>query len=232
MGGNPQRTSWTRKSPGIYRWPARVVSRSAVSQGECPSSWTLAEKGCSTVAVPTLFLSHRMQRRPGRGFAHISPPISPHIPREKVSRLNQRNLGVTNRIWALLSLFLFLIIFTRYALPSTQKTHELQPKVYTNSTVTNPFKFCPVHGPDDKLAAKYGAQTLSKSMLHVASGERVQRVLNKALAGNPVTISILGGSGIFFTTSYPNFLSPSPSICLPRSRRRSRFSSLLPFSFL
>ena len=72
---------------------------------------------------------------------------------------------------------------------------------------------CPVHGPGDKLAVKHGAQMLSKSMIHVALRDHVQRVLKKALADNPVTISIIGGSGMFFRIIYPIFASLLVSAC-------------------
>ena len=42
--------------------------------------------------------------------------------------------------------------------------------------------------------------------MHLGSGARIQRVLNKALAGQIVTISVLGGSGItFFFPSFHTF---------------------------
>ena len=37
--------------------------------------------------------------------------------------------------------------------------------------------------------------------MHLGSGARIQRVFNKALAGQTVTISVLGGSGITFSLS-------------------------------
>ena len=37
--------------------------------------------------------------------------------------------------------------------------------------------------------------------MHLGSGARIQRVLNKALAGQSVTISVLGGSGMPFSLS-------------------------------
>ena len=68
---------------------------------------------------------------------------------------------------------------------------------YFNATEVgpNPFTFCPAYGPGDELGTKYGALTLAKSRIHAGTGGRVQRVLNKALAGHPVTISVIGGSG-------------------------------------
>lgn len=153
-----------------------------------------------------------MQRRLGRGQARIAPPTqdSPDMgpDSEKGLKLNQRNFGVTNRIWLILSLIIFLILFTHYGLPSTPppppsrrpySPTNLKPKNYLNASETepNPFTFCPVYGPGDEIGAKYGALTLSKSRMHLGSGDRVQRVLNRALAGQPVTISILGGSSAF-----------------------------------
>jgi hypothetical protein len=123
---------------------------------------------------------------------------------EKVSRLNQRSLGVTNRIWLILGLFLFLLTFTHYIVPTATPTPtytfsnlNLTPKNYLNASEAgpNPFDFCPVYGPGDEIGLKHGAVALGKSRLHLGSGARVQRVLNKALTGQPVTISILGGSG-------------------------------------
>jgi hypothetical protein len=125
---------------------------------------------------------------------------------EKGSRLNQRNFGVTNRIWLIVSLFLFIIMFTHFVLPTHQPQQRtpysatnLRPKNYLNGSDTepNPFAFCPPYNPGDELGAKYGTQVLSKSRLHHGSGDRIQQVLNRALAGLPVTISVLGGSGAF-----------------------------------
>ncbi|RDB17322.1 hypothetical protein Hypma_001891 [Hypsizygus marmoreus] len=149
-----------------------------------------------------------MQRRSGRGQAHIAPPTHHSsdmgTDAEKGSRLNQRNFGVTNRIWLIVSLFLFVVTFTHFALPTTYQppvtkqfsSAGLKAKNYLNASNTepNPFDFCPAYGPGDEIGTKYGAQTLSKSRMHLGSGDRVQRVLNRALAGQPVTISILGGS--------------------------------------
>ncbi|KAJ6613622.1 CAP64-like protein [Mycena sp. CBHHK59/15] len=121
---------------------------------------------------------------------------------EKASRLNQRTLGVTNRIWLILALFLFLLTFTHYILPTTHtptytfSSLNLTPKNYLNVSEAgpNPFDFCPVYGPGDEIGTKHGAVTLGQTRLHLGSGARIQRVLNKALAGQPVTVSILGGS--------------------------------------
>ena len=72
----------------------------------------------------------------------------------------------------------------------------------TNTTCSLAYQtldgFCPSYSPGDEIGAKYGAITLSKSRMHLGSGARIQRVLNKALAGQSVTISVLGGSGIPF----------------------------------
>ncbi|KAH8827127.1 Cap64 protein [Flagelloscypha sp. PMI_526] len=145
-----------------------------------------------------------MQRRkPAQ--AHISPPASKagsfDLDRPP-SRLSQRSLGVTNRIWIIVALFIVLLTITHYILPSA----SYQPQVYSNAHLTaknylntsdetpNPFDFCPVMGPGDQVGQKYGARVVSQSRLHLGSGARIQRVLHRALAGQPVTISVLGGS--------------------------------------
>ncbi|KAF7326429.1 CAP64-like protein [Mycena sanguinolenta] len=72
---------------------------------------------------------------------------------------------------------------------------NLTPRNYLNGSeaAPNPFDFCPAYGPGDEIGLKHGAVTLGKTRLHLGSGARIQRVLNKALTGQPVTISILGG---------------------------------------
>ncbi|KAJ7163359.1 hypothetical protein C8R46DRAFT_1103126 [Mycena filopes] len=152
-----------------------------------------------------------MQRRlSGKGPAYIAPPLSRDTSassmgsdNEKQSRFNQRTFGVTNRIWLILTLFLFLLSFTHYIVPTAQpptlhtfSSLNLTPKNYLNASeaAPNPFDFCPIYGPGDELGLKHGAVTLGKTRLHMGSSARIQRVLNKALSGQPVTISILGGS--------------------------------------
>lgn len=169
-------------------------------------------------AVVDVFETHTtttqsMQRRTGKGQAHISAPRDPArmgSDSEKVSRLNQRSFGVTNRIWIILSLLVSILLLTRYILPSDNAQYpgrhrlintDLKPKNYLNISDAqlsqgSPFTFCPLFGEGDELARKYGPITLSKTRLHLGSGARVQRVVNKALAGLPVTISVLGGSGM------------------------------------
>ena len=52
--------------------------------------------------------------------------------------------------------------------------------------------------------------------MHLGSGARIQRVLNKALAGQSITISVLGGSGIcLFPSSFytPKLIYPPVSAC-------------------
>jgi hypothetical protein len=120
------------------------------------------------------------------------------------SRFSQRSLGVTNRIWVLLVIIIVVVSCTHLIWPTigtavvvkNYSNADVKAKNYFNATEAgpNPFEFCPIYGPGDELGAKYGAGPLSKSRLHIGSGERVQRVLNQALAGQPVTISVLGGS--------------------------------------
>lgn len=72
----------------------------------------------------------------------------------------------------------------------------LEPRDYFNNSQTDPapFEFCPVFGPGDAVAARRGQFELLRSRLHLGTGARIQRVLNKAMQGLPVTISVLGGS--------------------------------------
>ncbi|KAL6309499.1 hypothetical protein BKA93DRAFT_760337 [Sparassis latifolia] len=148
-----------------------------------------------------------MQRRPAKGLAHISPPLQParmgSDPEKAPSRLHQKTFGLTNRIWLILVFFLAVVLFTRSVLPSDQSTPrhrllygDLKPKNYLNVSANEPvpFSFCPALGPGDELATKYDPITLSKTRFHLGSGARVQRVINKALSGLPVTISVIGGS--------------------------------------
>ncbi|KAH8112798.1 Cap64 protein [Phellopilus nigrolimitatus] len=151
-----------------------------------------------------------MQRRAVKGSAHISPPRADSalgdtsdFESEKVSRLNQKTLGLTNRIWIILALFVFIVALTRFILPSDPSLPRhgltdanLKPKNYMNATETDPspFDFCPLFGPGDEIGAKHGIHALTKSRMHLGSGARIQRVIHKALSGLPVTISVLGGS--------------------------------------
>jgi hypothetical protein len=143
-----------------------------------------------------------MQRRAGRGQAHISPPQHMGSDQEKA---NGRPLGFRNRKCVLLFIVIFIIAATLFISPLSGSGNvvqiysnaDLKAKNYFNMTENgpNPFPFCPNYGPDDELGTKYGAVLLSKSRFHLGSGDRIQRVLNRALAGQPVTISVLGGSG-------------------------------------
>lgn len=152
-----------------------------------------------------------MQRRSGKSSAHISPPRgngtnghASDFNSEKVSRLNQKTFGLTNRIWIILILFSCIVFFTRIIIPQDASLPKhgftnanLKPKNYINSSDIDPhpFPFCPVFGPGDEIGAKHGIHMLTKTRVHLGSGARVQRVIHKALSGLPVTISVLGGSG-------------------------------------
>ena len=160
----------------------------------------------SSPSPPTVN-SSRMQRRAGKAVAHINVPSTPvrmgSDAEKSPSRLHQKSLGVTNRIWLILVAFVALILFTRSILPtdSSNSRHrllhtDLKPKNYLNvSDDANPFPFCPALGPGDELASKYDPIILSQTRFHTGSGARIQRVIHKALAGLPVTISVIGGSG-------------------------------------
>lgn len=167
-----------------------------------------------------------MQRRTvGKGQAHISlPKDSSRMggeDSEKLSRLGRRNFGVTNRIWIILSLVVSVLIISRYIFgPSSSSStgghrllsSDLKPKNYLNTTELQhreyPFAFCPVYGDGDEVGKKYGALALTKTRLHLGSGARIQRVVNKAMSGLPVTISVVGGSGM--SRAVPVFMSFPP----------------------
>ncbi|RXK36183.1 capsular associated protein [Tremella mesenterica] len=74
--------------------------------------------------------------------------------------------------------------------------HLLTPHDYLNASASDPapFDFCPAFGPGDPVAERRGQWGLLKSRLHMGSGARIQRVVQKAMAGLPVTISVLGSS--------------------------------------
>ncbi|KAF8625721.1 hypothetical protein AX15_005227 [Amanita polypyramis BW_CC] len=151
-----------------------------------------------------------MQRR-AKGQLRIASPGqgSPHLgsDSEKLSRLNQRNFGVTNRIWLIIALFLSIVLLTHYVLPGPHSS--LPQPAYSNANLKsknyfqvkepkdplpNPFGFCPAYGPGDEVGNEYGPVKLGQSRLHLGSGARIQHVLNRALAGHPITISVIGGS--------------------------------------
>jgi len=125
--------------------------------------------------------------------------------KDKAPKFSQRKLGVVYRIWLTLFALVAVVVVIHYFVPSstvrlpntpTYSNAGLTSKNYLNVTDLgpNPFEFCPSYGPGDALGEKYGATVLSQSRLNLGSGARVQRVLNKALAGQPVTISVIGGS--------------------------------------
>lgn len=111
------------------------------------------------------------------------------------------NLG---RVSVIIILICCVFGFTHFLLPAPQNKPILQP--YSNSHLKpinylnssepqpNPFPFCPLYGPGDHIGAKYGAFPLSQSRLHLGSGHRIHKVLSRAISGQPVTISIIGGS--------------------------------------
>ncbi|KAG1886684.1 hypothetical protein F4604DRAFT_1283611 [Suillus subluteus] len=186
-----------------------------------------------------------MQRRSGSGKARISPP-NPHRltgmgpdPAKRANMWNQRRLGVNNRIWAIILGFILLVMVSRYISSSNRTragsftTEGLVPKNYlhdanyligNSSEAANPFDFCPVFGPKDEIANKYGVVPLAQSRLHLGSGGRVHRVIHKALLGQPVTISVLGGS---VSACHAAGDDPLSSTCYP-SRFFQWWSSVFP----
>ncbi|KAF9452137.1 hypothetical protein P691DRAFT_661721 [Macrolepiota fuliginosa MF-IS2] len=122
---------------------------------------------------------------------------------EKHRRTASRTFGVANPVWLIVVLVVVTILLVHRLLPGpsppplpSYASADLKPKNYLNAPASaqNPFPFCPTNGPSDTLAAKYGAGTLSQTRSQLGSGYRIQRVLKRALSGQQVTISIIGGS--------------------------------------
>jgi hypothetical protein len=167
-----------------------------------------------------------MQRR-----VNISPPSQ-----QSSSRMDTRSSSVrtskslrpslTPRITIFLLIVFVIFLFTRLTLfpdsPSTFPygsrngfiSRNLVARNYLNVSAHDPppFSFCPIYGPGDELTKLYTASSLHKSNLHRGSSARVQHVINKALRGQPVTISVLGGSVTACHGAGDEPLSPS---CYP-----------------
>ncbi|KAG9310170.1 hypothetical protein JVU11DRAFT_9793 [Chiua virens] len=177
-----------------------------------------------------------MQRRSGlaKGLARITIPSQHPLTGMGIdparSRWHRRSFGVPNRIWALLLAFSSLVVISRQVLSYNRLPHQVStagliPINYihsanfftTNSsendaTSQTPFRFCPVFGPGDDIAKKYSSVTLAQSRLHLGSGGRVQRMIHKALVGQPITMSVLGSSVSACHGSGDDPLSP---LCYP-----------------
>jgi len=142
-------------------------------------------------------------------FPRIAPPpglLTGRNGDEKHSRFSPRSIAFSHRIWVLITVLVFVFLCTRILSPTHESvshsfysTSNLIPRDYLNSSDSAPFDFCPVFGPGDKLAEKHGVYGLTRTRLHTGSGARVQRIIRKALSGQPVTISVLGGSSEFYT---------------------------------
>ncbi|WVQ97351.1 hypothetical protein IAU59_004462 [Kwoniella sp. CBS 9459] len=111
--------------------------------------------------------------------------------------------GLSHRIWLLVGGIIGLFTLSKLLFSSADPLSPysstgslLTAKDYLNASAADPapFEFCPVFGPGDHIAEKRGQWGLLKSRLHTGSGARIQRVVQKAMAGLPVTISVLGGS--------------------------------------
>jgi hypothetical protein len=128
---------------------------------------------------------------------------------DKPRRLSKSSASsLTRRLPLLLAVLFTLYILGRLFLPNkssntpsrrgtSAELQAQQPRDYLNESSSNPapFSFCPIFGPGDELGDKYGAVALTRTILHVGTGARVQRVIRKAMSGLPITISVLGGSG-------------------------------------
>ncbi|WVR08443.1 hypothetical protein IAU60_005498 [Kwoniella sp. DSM 27419] len=113
-------------------------------------------------------------------------------------------LGLSQRGWLLVTGLVGFLLFIKLVSSGSAPTahrHEIDastliPRDYLNNSLADPapFDFCPVFGPGDAIAARRGQLELLKSRLHLGTGSRVQRVLQKAMSGSSITMSVLGGS--------------------------------------
>ena len=149
-----------------------------------------------------------MYRRANIRTPSTEPP-SERPPRPSASRSSKHlHESLTPRITIFLLIIFILIIFTRLALFPQESSpygprhallpshHKLVPRDYLNASAHDPapFPFCPIFGPGDELGKRYTPASLHKTVLHSGSNARLQRIINKAMRGLPVTISVLGGS--------------------------------------
>ncbi|KDQ06755.1 hypothetical protein BOTBODRAFT_39359 [Botryobasidium botryosum FD-172 SS1] len=110
------------------------------------------------------------------------------------------------RIVLLLLIFFSLFLFTRLSLHSDEEVVPPRAPLLSRGSILpdsefnashpdpSPFEFCPIFGPGDKLGLKYGAPPLLRTRLHLGTNTRIQRVIHKAMSGQPITMSVLGGS--------------------------------------
>lgn len=94
-----------------------------------------------------------------------------------------------------------------------------RPSGTQNFSDAPPFTFCPTAGPDDELNGVYGRAAILKTRTHVGSTERVRKVIQRGMAGLPITVGILGGSvsscqGLDPTPLHP-YGSPIGPNCYP-----------------
>lgn len=154
-------------------------------------------------------MQHRVHRSIDNSLGNPpkSPFIRPHLngnDADKKSRPGAAFLGTSSsfRIWAIFICICVIFVITRlFSGTSSSSTafynqDALHPINHFNASQSAPapFPFCPVHGPGDIIGNKYGPHSMAKSRLHLGSGARIQRLLHRAMSGQPITISVLGGS--------------------------------------
>ncbi|EEB94044.1 hypothetical protein MPER_07214, partial [Moniliophthora perniciosa FA553] len=163
--------------------------------------------------TPNGFQAMNMHRRNQKSQSIPSPPRMTMRSGTESKLTRPRNPSfsfLTNRIGIIFVCILLIIGFMHFILPSyhhhdsdtfsggVYSNAHVKPKNYLNTSELdfgkNPFEFCPAYGPGDRVGQKYGSLALGQSRLHLGSSIRIQRVISKALAGQPVTISVLGGS--------------------------------------
>ncbi|WVQ63096.1 uncharacterized protein L199_001247 [Kwoniella botswanensis] len=119
-------------------------------------------------------------------------------------RSKGNKFGLSQKGWMAVTGFVgFILLLKLLFSGSSEDPHHhvidqshLVPRDYLNNSLIDPapFEFCPVFGPGDAIAARRGQLELLKSRLHTGTNARVQRVLQKAMSGSSITLSVLGGS--------------------------------------
>ena len=184
----------------------------------------------------SLLSPSKMQRRGKAQLRIASPGQSDPLmasDAQKTSRISRSSL---TRVWLIIALAAILIVLSHFLFPPhnepsshpTYSNANLKAKNYLRSTdEPNPFDFCPAYNPGDDVGTKYGPIRLAQSRLHMGSGARILRMLNRALAGHPVTISVIGGSSTCQNCLFQQALTRYYSFFLPRRWRRPSIPNML-----
>ncbi|KAK4688261.1 hypothetical protein P7C73_g1846, partial [Tremellales sp. Uapishka_1] len=204
LNGPSQATSQPEPDTPLSHYPSRIPSMSnstdlnASERGSMSNDDTSVESSSEKDILASAGLAGR------RGSGPMSLGLGNLAGGGKRKSKGGYKLGLSQRAWVILTVVIGFILLSKLLVPSSDTNghvhhsdaHLLVPRDYLNSSAADPapFDFCPVFGPGDAIAARRGQFELLKSRLHLGSGARIQRVLQKAMSGAPITMSVLGGS--------------------------------------